>query len=102
MALEVEMRWSAAHGDDQDWFQPIVKDTISLLGAWAGIKGNAVAAVELATSAYFDDEAEWSEQFGTEETFVAVQVEVHGPPAIAGRYAVDLHRKVTATAKPVE
>lgn len=97
----VEMRWSAYPEGDKDRFGPLVADMISLMPPWADIADNGPAAVERAITDYIG-EAEWEEWFGNDATLELIEVDVHGPPAIAGPYTVDLARVVKATAKRIE
>lgn len=99
--MSLEMRWSAYPEDDKDRLSPLVPDTISLMPPWADLADNGPAAVERALSDYIG-ESEWEEWFGNDATLALIEVDVHGPPSIAGAYTVDLARVVKATAKRVE
>ena len=101
MALEVELRWSATHEDDADFVGCLVRDTETLLNAWAGLGVNAEAAVEKAVAMYFGS-SDWDEAFGIEADSVTVLVEVHSPPEVAGKYRVDLERVTKGNAKRLE
>lgn len=97
----IDVRWSLFPEDDKDRFGAIVMDTISLLPPWADMAENATAAVERAVTDYIG-ESEWEEWFGNDATTAQVEIDVHGPPSIAGTYVVGLERVVKATAKRVE
>lgn len=92
----IEVRWSAAPEDDDNFFGAIVKDWLTDLPPWAEIASNAETAVEKLAEYYFESEAEWDEAFGSDATMAGIIIEVHGPPHLAGRYFVDLERVVKA------
>jgi len=94
----IEMRWSAYLEHDKDRLGALVPDTITLLPPWAGMEVNAQAAVERAVTDYIG-ESEWEEWFGNDATMEYIEVEVHGPPEIAGTYTVNVERVVKATAR---
>lgn len=99
--MSLEMRWSAHSDDDEDRRFQLVMDTISIMPPWADIADNGPAAVERALSDYIG-ETEWEEWFGNDATLAWIEVEVQGPPSIAGAYTVELARVVKATAAKIE
>ena len=49
------IRWSASEINDKNWTGDLAPRVSTLLPSWASRPSNAIAAVERATSNYFDD-----------------------------------------------
>lgn len=100
--MTVSICWTAAHEDDTEFDNPFAsKHETILRGEWADCSENGEAAVRDVMEDYFG-EIEWNDQFADDWNSGAVVVEIHSPPSIAGRYAVDLEKIVRAHARKLE
>lgn len=98
----IEVLWSATDcadiDDEKAWETPIVTDWSTELQPWAEVATNGERAAEVVLEHYFGT-SEWEKQFGADADTWMVHVVIHSPPAIAGRYEVDLERVTKARAK---
>jgi hypothetical protein len=92
-----DVRWSLFVEDAP---VPSVKDVTSIISdPWADQPGNAATTIAMIIDDWFG-EHEWREWFGEDWTG-GVEVEVHSPPHLAGRWGVDLRLKVDSTARRI-
>ncbi len=68
-----------------------------LLPPWAGQAANAVAVAQTVCEEHLDD-ATWAENF-YDSSRERLDLEIHAPAAVAGRYRVDVELKPRAKAE---
>jgi len=99
MGQAITVRWSAWHQDArEDGRAPFVAHWDCILPSWADCEGNAQSVVNDICADFFTDEV-WQQEFGLEDCSAEIEVEIHSPSSIAGRYIVDLERVTKASAR---
>ena len=100
----VEINWSAAHEEDEQFRSPFVKrrtDELTLHGRWIDCAENAQEAVSQVVEGYMRGSFDWAGYVG-DDNDATIVVEVHVPAAIVGRYSVTLERVIKARAEKLE